>query len=89
LKASKIPGLEFAASDSPTISSKSSDVSEPMEDFTSVCRTVLTKLKNDKNAWPFLQPVNHDEVPEYYDHILFSIDIGTITERYLFYLFRF
>ena len=26
-------------------------------------------------------PVNADEVPDYYDHILFPIDLGTINER--------
>uniref|UniRef100_A0A914SFX8 N-acetyltransferase domain-containing protein n=1 Tax=Parascaris equorum TaxID=6256 RepID=A0A914SFX8_PAREQ len=45
-------------------------------------RNVLNKLKADKSAWPFLKPVDPEEVKEYYDYITYPIDLKTITERF-------
>ncbi|CAI5437899.1 unnamed protein product [Caenorhabditis angaria] len=42
---------------------------------------ILKKLREDKSAWPFLEPVNAQEVPEYYDFIKNPIDLKTISER--------
>uniref|UniRef100_A0A1I7XZK4 histone acetyltransferase n=1 Tax=Steinernema glaseri TaxID=37863 RepID=A0A1I7XZK4_9BILA len=50
-------------------------------DLLSTLRTVLRKLKEDAHSWPFLEPVSAEEVPEYYDHISFPIDLQTIGER--------
>lgn len=35
----------------------------------SQCRNIITKIKNNKNAWPFLKPVDEKEVPDYYNVI--------------------
>lgn len=89
LKNFQIPGFEDIM--------KISETWPPITDANSVFRLILGKLKADeKNAWPFLEPVDPDEVPEYYDHISFPIDLKTIGERikkgyyihvYFFYTF--
>lgn len=56
-----------------------SETREPIPDVNSIFRQILAKMKADeKNAWPFLEPVDPEEVPEYYEHIAFPIDLKTI-----------
>lgn len=38
-------------------------------------------MRKHKSAWPFLEPVNKDDVPDYYDVIDDPIDIKTIEKR--------
>jgi len=73
---SKIPGFETLSNCAPN---DRDDI--PMADLSGACRAVLSKLKNDKNVWPFLQPVNTHEAPDYYDNTPFPIDMGAITDR--------
>jgi hypothetical protein len=42
---------------------------------------VLQLVKNHKCAWPFLKPVLRSEVPDYYDHIKYPMDLKTMGER--------
>lgn len=42
---------------------------------------VLNKIQNNKQAWPFLKPVDENEVPDYYNVISYPIDLETIEER--------
>ncbi|KAK0704224.1 Bromodomain-containing protein [Apiosordaria backusii] len=42
---------------------------------------VLYQIQNHKQAWPFLSPVNRDEVPDYYRVIVNPMDLSTIEER--------
>jgi histone acetyltransferase len=44
-------------------------------------RRFLYELQNHKQAWPFLSPVNKEEVPEYYKVIEHPIDLSIIEER--------
>ncbi|XP_052749924.1 histone acetyltransferase KAT2A isoform X1 [Galleria mellonella] len=44
-------------------------------------RNVLQAVKNHAAAWPFLKPVDKTEVPDYYDHIKFPMDLRTMGER--------
>lgn len=44
-------------------------------------RRLLSRIQNHKQAWPFLQPVNKDEVPDYYNVIASPMDLSTIEER--------
>lgn len=44
-------------------------------------RNVLNAVKNHAAAWPFLKPVDKTEVPDYYDHIKYPMDLRTIGER--------
>ncbi|QLG73000.1 hypothetical protein HG535_0E00840 [Zygotorulaspora mrakii] len=43
-----------------------------------VMQNVLTELQNHAAAWPFLQPVNREEVPDYYDFIKEPMDLSTM-----------
>jgi histone acetyltransferase len=44
-------------------------------------RRFLGQLQNHTQAWPFLKPVNKDEVPDYYNVITSPMDLSTIEER--------
>jgi histone acetyltransferase len=44
-------------------------------------RRFLYQIQNHKQAWPFLNPVNKDEVPNYYNVITSPMDLSTIEER--------
>ncbi|KAF2761923.1 histone acetyltransferase GCN5 [Pseudovirgaria hyperparasitica] len=46
-----------------------------------VFRRFLSEISNHKQAWPFLQPVNKDEVPGYYIAIAHPMDLSTMEER--------
>lgn len=41
-------------------------------------QTILTELQNHAAAWPFLQPVNREEVPDYYEFIKEPMDLSTM-----------
>ena len=42
---------------------------------------LLNELQNHQSAWPFLQPVNPDEVQDYYNVILEPMDLSTMEQR--------
>lgn len=44
-------------------------------------RRFLNQIQNHKQAWPFVSPVNKDEVPDYYNVIETPMDLSTIEER--------
>ncbi|PGH09588.1 hypothetical protein AJ79_05644 [Helicocarpus griseus UAMH5409] len=44
-------------------------------------RRFLNQMQNHKQAWPFLNPVNRDEVPDYYNVITSPMDLSTMEER--------
>ncbi|KAK4178190.1 Bromodomain-containing protein [Triangularia setosa] len=44
-------------------------------------RRFLYQIQNHKQAWPFLAPVNRDEVPDYYKVIANPMDLSTMEER--------
>ncbi|CAH0397112.1 unnamed protein product [Chilo suppressalis] len=44
-------------------------------------RQILHQVKNHAAAWPFLKPVDKTEVPDYYDHIKYPMDLRTMGER--------
>lgn len=43
---------------------------------------LLNDMQNNTNAWPFLQPVNKDEVLDYYDVIKEPMDLATMEEKH-------
>jgi histone acetyltransferase len=43
---------------------------------------LLNDLQNNSNAWPFQQPVNKDDVPDYYEVIKEPMDLGTMEEKH-------
>ena len=42
---------------------------------------LLSSLQNSTNAWPFLQPVNKDEVLDYYEVIKQPMDLSTMETK--------
>ncbi|KAF5533733.1 histone acetyltransferase GCN5 [Fusarium phyllophilum] len=44
-------------------------------------RRFLYQVQNHKQAWPFLHPVNKDDVPDYYNVITAPMDLSTMLER--------
>lgn len=42
---------------------------------------VLVNMKQNVSAWPFLKPVDKHEVPDYYDHIKYPMDLKTMQDR--------
>ncbi|KEF56857.1 histone acetyltransferase [Exophiala aquamarina CBS 119918] len=42
---------------------------------------LLNDMQNHTAAWPFAQPVNKDEVPDYYEVIKEPMDLSTMEER--------
>ncbi|KKK20656.1 histone acetyltransferase GCN5 [Aspergillus rambellii] len=44
-------------------------------------RRFLNQIQNHKQAWPFLHPVDKDEVPDYYNVITSPMDLSTIEEK--------
>ncbi|KAI0432710.1 histone acetyltransferase GCN5-like protein [Xylaria sp. FL1042] len=44
-------------------------------------RRFLSQIQFHKQAWPFLHPVNRDDVTDYYDVITSPIDLSTIEEK--------
>ncbi|VBB32510.1 unnamed protein product [Acanthocheilonema viteae] len=66
----ELPGLEQCEDDL-----------APHEELEHKIRNILHKLRSDKSAWPFLKPVNAEEVPEYYGYIKFPTDLKTMNER--------
>ncbi|XP_029635778.1 nucleosome-remodeling factor subunit BPTF isoform X3 [Octopus sinensis] len=44
-------------------------------------RRLLRSLQANKMAWPFLEPVNRLEAPDYYDVIKEPMDLSTVEER--------
>ncbi|KAF2839459.1 putative histone acetyltransferase [Patellaria atrata CBS 101060] len=43
---------------------------------------LLNSMQNNSNAWPFQQPVNKDEVQDYYDVIKEPMDLATMEEKH-------
>lgn len=43
---------------------------------------LLNDMQNHSAAWPFTQPVNRDEVPDYYDVIKEPMDLSTMEEKH-------
>jgi len=42
---------------------------------------MLSELQGHNDAWAFLQPVNRDEVPDYYDVIKHPMDLSLVEHK--------
>lgn len=42
---------------------------------------LLSEMQNNAAAWPFLQPVNREEVPDYYEVIKEPMDLSTMEQK--------
>ncbi|EGT35554.1 hypothetical protein CAEBREN_05445 [Caenorhabditis brenneri] len=77
LAVSRIPGT-----DSLKMSKKSCyQLDERDDHLETKAASILKKLNADKNAWPFANPVDKKEVPEYYDFTKHPIDLKTMHEK--------
>ncbi|CAI7568443.1 unnamed protein product [Penicillium glandicola] len=43
---------------------------------------LLNDMQNHSAAWPFTQPVNRDEVPDYYEVIMEPMDLSSMEEKH-------
>lgn len=46
-----------------------------------ILQHLLSEMQNHPSAWPFAQPVNRDEVPDYYEIIKEPMDLSTMEQR--------
>lgn len=49
----------------------------------SLMRSILVELQNHAASWPFMAPVNGDEVPDYYSVIQSPMDLATMESKLL------
>ncbi|CAL1681482.1 unnamed protein product [Lasius platythorax] len=64
-----------------TQSSELVDCIDMSESLFNALNSVLNSVKNHSTAWPFLEPVDKDDVPDYYDHIKYPMDLKTMEDR--------
>jgi hypothetical protein len=48
------------------------------ENFYTQCKKLLDKIRNNKNSWPFLKPVETSEAIDYYEVIKEPMDVQTL-----------
>jgi histone acetyltransferase len=46
-----------------------------------IMQHLLSEMENHPSKWPFAQPVNRDEVPDYYEVIKEPMDLSTMEQR--------
>lgn len=79
-----IPGLrEIGWKNVPRISrqSRSADESDDYEKLNQIFGGILSAVRQQPYSWPFLQPVTAADVPDYYEHIKYPMDLRTMGER--------
>ena len=48
------------------------------ENFLTQCRNIISKLNKHQNSWPFKEPVNPKNAPDYYQKIAEPMDLQTL-----------
>ncbi|XP_050452975.1 histone acetyltransferase KAT2A-like [Cataglyphis hispanica] len=51
------------------------------ENLYNTLNSILSSVKKHNTAWPFLKPVDKNDVPDYYDHIIYPMDLKTMQDR--------
>lgn len=46
-----------------------------------MCQNIIKNMREQKQSWPFNEPVNRDDVADYYDVIQNPIDLKTIEKK--------
>ncbi|XP_012217718.1 histone acetyltransferase KAT2A-like isoform X2 [Linepithema humile] len=64
-----------------TQSSELMDCIDMSDSLYNALNSVLNSVKSHDTAWPFLEPVDKNEVPDYYDHIKYPMDLKTMEDR--------
>lgn len=75
----KIPGLKEAGWNLELY--KKSILESENISFYKQCDNILKKISSEPNSWPFKNPVDKDEVPDYYKVISNPMDLKTIREK--------
>ena len=60
---------------------KQLDQEKEGQNFLTQCRKIIKKLLDEKASWPFRQPVNSAEIPDYYKKIKSPMDLSTLSSR--------
>ncbi|XP_020817036.1 LOW QUALITY PROTEIN: histone acetyltransferase KAT2A [Drosophila serrata] len=79
-----IPGLReigWKPQMRPARSARPLEESSDPEKLATSFASVLQSVRQHNTAWPFLRPVTAAEVPDYYDHIKYPMDLKTMGER--------
>lgn len=79
-----IPGLRdigFKSIPRALRQSRSMDESEDFDKLIMHFSSVLNAVRQHQASWPFLQPVSASEVPDYYEHIKYPMDLRTMGDR--------
>lgn len=79
-----IPGLRDIGWRSVPRALRQSRSMEENEDYDKLAMhfsSVLSAIRQHQSSWPFLQPVSAAEVPDYYEHIKYPMDLRTMNER--------
>lgn len=73
----KLPGIEESGWDYKDYESfLKNDINN--DNFYTQCKKLLDKIRNNRNSWPFLKPVEVTEAPDYSEIIKEPMDIQTL-----------
>lgn len=61
--------------------SRSMDENEDFDRLATHFSAVLNAIRQHQCSWPFLQPVSANEVPDYYEHIKYPMDLRSMSDR--------
>ncbi|CAO1442890.1 unnamed protein product [Diamesa serratosioi] len=61
--------------------SRSMDEAEDSDKLAVQFSSVLGSVKAHPSSWPFMEPVSARDVPDYYDHVRYPMDLKTMTDR--------
>lgn len=62
-------------------SNQSTDDSSDLDKLAKTLGTILAMVRQHASSWPFLKPVDKTEVPDYYEHIKYPMDLKTMQDR--------
>ena len=68
------------SSSSPVVEEKKASSRRAPSDL-SICEQLIANLMKHKSCWPFLNPVNKKEVPDYYEIIKHPLDFQIVKDR--------
>ncbi|CAC5416850.1 BAZ1B [Mytilus coruscus] len=71
---------QTSAKSSPVIEEKKATSRRAPSDL-SICEQIVANLMKHKSCWPFLNPVNKKEVPDYYEIIKHPLDFQIVKDR--------
>jgi len=74
----KIPGVKEAGWRPPPRALRAAEPPRKVTELEAKFGAVFKAIKNVKDAWPFLQPVNGKLVPDYYDIIKEPMDLEKV-----------